>query len=126
MTNDLDVMASYKVIKEKGGTQYQFCCELCGAAVYTTAVKYGAFPEKELETVWNIEGRKYFNRCQKCGKWVCNAMFNPDVLECVECSPLENPPRYCMHCGTEVPLNDTFCRKCGRQLRYGRLVKDDS
>ena len=65
------------------------------------------------------EGRAYFNRCRKCGKWVIDAMFNPDVLKCVECTPIEEYPNYCPECGAKTPDMGFFCHICGKRLLYG-------
>ena len=73
-------------------------------------------PEEELEKAWEEEGRKHFNLCHQCGKWVCDAMYNADVLHCADCTPWENKPKYCSNCGTRVGITDTFCRKCGAKL----------
>ena len=29
---------------------------------------------------------RYFNQCRKCGKWVCDEMFDPDIMECKQCN----------------------------------------
>ena len=61
--------------------------------------------------------------CKKCGKFVSDVMYNADVLNCVECSPWENSPHYCLNCGIEVSLADKFCSKCGTKLLYGEVDK---
>ena len=81
--------------------------------------------EEELRIAWENEGKKSFNFCHKCGRWVCDAMYNPDVLECVNCAPIEKKPLYCQHCGEKIPADDAFCRKCGSRLTYGGEEWDD-
>lgn len=31
--------------------------------------------------------RSRFNLCHKCGRWASDVMYNPNTLECVDCSP---------------------------------------
>ena len=28
---------------------------------------------------------RFFNQCRKCGKWVCDEMFDPQAMECKRC-----------------------------------------
>ncbi|MBQ3177290.1 MAG: zinc-ribbon domain-containing protein [Clostridia bacterium] len=116
--------AAYKIIEKDGGRCYRFFCEASGMAMVTTKVYRCDNPEEELQTAWAEEGREHFNLCHKCGKWVCDAMYNADVLHCADCTPWENKPKYCSNCGTKVGITDTFCRRCGAKLQY-REVKDD-
>ena len=88
--------AAYKIITDSGGNRYKFYCDLTGALLWTTKPYHADTPMKELELAWNTEGKAYFNLCHKCGKWVMEAMFNADALECVACAPWENTPEYCM------------------------------
>ena len=118
--------AAYKVIEKDGGRCYRFFCEASGMAMVTTKRYPGTDPEQELETAWKNEGRSHFNRCHKCGKWVCDAMYNTDVLHCVDCTPWEDKPKYCTQCGTKVDITDVFCRKCGVKLQYREETVDDN
>ena len=117
--------ASYKTIADVGGTRYRFFCDLSGMAVCTTKPIRADTPEEELQLAWKNEGRQQFNQCHKCGRWVCDALYNADVLECVACAPWENIPSFCPHCGEKSPPDDTFCRKCGKKLQYGEVVECD-
>ncbi len=112
------VCARYAIIQEEDGRRYRFFCEASGAAIYTSRSIRADTPDREPELAWE-EGRQYFNRCQKCGKWVCNIMTNADTLSCVDCSPWENPPRYCPECGIKLEGIDPYCRGCGARLMYG-------
>ena len=94
-------------------------------AMVTTKRYPGTDPERELETAWNNEGRSHFNLCHKCGKWVCDAMYNADVMHCADCTPWENKPKYCSLCGIKVAISDIFCRKCGARLQYREVSADD-
>ena len=75
-------------------------------------------PEAELEKAWQSEGIRNFNRCVKCGRWVNTVMFNPDVLMCVDCAPIETAPNFCPHCGARVKENTDKCELCGKKLIY--------
>jgi len=110
--------ASYKVIADAGGIRYQFFCDLSGAHICTTRPVWADKPEQALKIAWETEGRQEFNRCENCGKWISDAMFNADVHECVECSPWEDPPRYCHHCGKKLLELKRCCPQCGVQLQY--------
>ncbi len=110
---------SYRVIADSGGSRYRFFCDLSGAAVCTTNPIRALTADEELTLAWEREGKERFNMCTRCGKWVCNAMYNADVLECVDCSPWEDPPRFCQECGAMISKSETYCPKCGALLRYG-------
>jgi len=97
---------------------------LSGALLCTTKPYSAETPERELELAWENEGRKHFDLCHKCGKWVIEAMFNADALECVACAPWENTPEYCKFCGKKVSASDAVCPACGKQLIYGGSFDD--
>ena len=119
-------MADYKIIKDSDGNRYRFFCELSGMAVHTTEPYREMSPELEAEKAWQNEGRSYFDKCHKCGRWVCGTMFNADVLQCVECAPWENKPNYCSSCGKKVSIADIYCSMCGKKLQYRKVDEDDS
>ncbi len=120
MQNTLPKPAAYKVLKDAGGNRYRFFCDISGARIYTTKPITAETPEKELTLAWE-EARDAFNRCEACDRWVSNAMYNADTLRCVDCSPWENPPNFCIHCGTKIPVREPFCRSCGTRLQYGEV-----
>ena len=107
-------IASYKIIN---GNRYSFFCDLSGARVFITEPIVGGTPEERLKRAWEIAKPK-ISRCEKCGRFVCDAMYNADTFMCVDCSPWENPPKFCRHCGSKVSISDTFCTSCGSALRY--------
>ena len=92
---DKDRIAKHKVTEEEGGNRFQFFCELSGAHAGTTKIIPGPVTEETLRMAWETEGRFLLNYCHQCGKWVSDAMYNADVLECVECTPWEDTPKYC-------------------------------
>lgn len=116
--------AAYKIITDSGTNRYRFFCDLSGALVCTTKPYHEDTPEKELELAWKNEGKVHFNLCHKCGRWVIEAMFNADALECVACAPWENTPKYCKFCGTKVSAIQSLCPKCGKHLIYGGNFDD--
>lgn len=107
--------ATYRVITDAGGMRYRFFCDLSGAAVCTSRPIQADTPE-ELMLAWEHEGRPQFNQCHKCGRWVIDAMYNPDTLECVDCSPWLPEPAYCEKCGARLTPNENYCRRCGWEI----------
>lgn len=118
--------AAYRVLQDGGGMRFRFFCEVSGAAVCTTRI----MPLQPVETArmkaWQTEGREHFSRCQRCGKWVADVMYNPNTLECVDCSPWEEKPAFCPQCGTDVRSDGLRCHRCGRRLQYEREWIDGS
>lgn len=114
--------AAYRIITDAGGNRYRFFCDLSGAAMCTTHPVMAETQEEELTLAWESEGRKHFNLCHNCGKWVCEAMYNADVSHCVECTPWESLPRFCSECGEKVPAENQFCHKCGAKLQYREVT----
>ena len=115
--------ASYKIIKDAGGNRYMFFCDLSGALVCTTKPYKADTPEAELLLAWEKEGKQHFNICHKCEKLVLDAMFNPEVHECVRCAPFEAESKYCKNCGKKIvePVRD--CPACGKPLYYEGRTK---
>ena len=80
-----------------------------------------------MRAAWLAEGRENFNRCHKCGKWVIDAVYNAEVLECVECAPYEAEPKYCKNCGAKIEDPVKNCPSCGKKLIYeGSTVRNDT
>lgn len=119
MTKEPHHTAAYKVIRDGGGVRFRFFCESSGAALCTTKPVPQGTPEEMLRCAWETEGRAFFNQCHRCGRWVSNVMYNPDTLECVDCSPWEEQPEFCPQCGTKVERDNVFCPHCSVRLRYG-------
>lgn len=111
-------IANFKVIRQADGNCYRFFCGASGGAVYTTKPIKADNPDNELKIAWEL-AKEFFNLCSKCGRWVCDLMTNADTLECVDCSPWENPPKYCPSCGKKISVESLYCVKCGVQLMYG-------
>lgn len=116
MADEKHKTSAYKIIPTQYGNRYSFFCELSGILVCTTGTYYADDPEEELLAAWESEGRKNFDRCHKCGRWVDSIVYNPDVLMCVECAPLEEEAKYCKHCGAKVNDGDIICCVCGKRL----------
>lgn len=79
--------ARYEVISETDGNRYRFFCEQSGMVIVTTRPIRAPTPEAALRLAWETEGRGQCNRCECCGKWVSDAMFNPGASACVLCAP---------------------------------------
>lgn len=111
--------ATYKIVADSGGNRYKFFCDVSGALVCTTKKTYTAdTPEQELLLAWENEGKRYFNHCHKCGKWVIDVVYNPDVFECTDCAPFEHEIGYCKFCGAKVDADVRFCPVCNKKLHY--------
>jgi len=110
--------AEYRIITDAEGVRFGFYCGISGALVHTSSPIRAENPESSLKIAWETEGRKHFDLCHKCGKWVMGTMYNADVCECVKCAPWENLPDYCKQCGTKLAVYDKACPKCGYKLRY--------
>jgi len=100
------------------GNRYRFYCALSGALTCTTEPIRAKTPEEELRIAWETVGRKHFNLCHKCGKWVIDAAYNAEVLECVQCAPYEADPRFCKSCGIRIETPSRICPSCGHKLVY--------
>ena len=120
--------AKYKVVTDGDGYRFIFYCDVSDAHIYTTQKTYQVDAEQEaLLAAWEAEGREHFNRCHKCGKWVMDAVYNAEVLECVECAPYEAEPKYCKNCGTKIEVPVKICPVCGKKLIYeGSVVGHDA
>ena len=110
--------AAYKMISDAGGNRYKFYCEMSGALACTTEPIRAKTPEEELQIAWETVGRKHFNLCHKCGRWVIDAVYNADVWECVECAPYEAEPNFCKNCGIKIEKPAGKCPACGHKLVY--------
>lgn len=134
MTEDGKKTASYKIIFDAGGNRYRFFCERSGLAVCTTQPFRAETSQQELMLAWDSEGKKNFNLCPTCGRWVSDAMYNPDTLECVICSPLQQEPmrsgfgvetmkqiKVCKVCGAKAEARLGSCNECGIKLSKDTL-----
>lgn len=111
---DEHTTARYRRVIDPQGIRYQFFCDVSGALVHTTDV----LTDDEPVRAWKDGVRKHFSRCQRCGKWVSDPMYNAETLECVQCSPWEEQPAFCPQCGERVAEDAIFCHSCKARLRY--------
>ena len=119
-------VARHKLLTDSSGYRFLFYCDVSGAHVCTTKEVYHAdTPEAALLSAWEAEGRRHFNRCHKCGKWVIDAVYNAEVLECVACAPYETEPQFCKNCGARVQASIRHCQSCGKKLIYEVSVTGD-
>ena len=123
--NEKKKTADYKIIKDEVGNRYEFYCELSCALVCVSDPVKAKNPDAELMLAWENYGRSHFNQCHKCGKWVTGAMYNPDVLSCVQCTPFEDYPKYCPDCGAKTQDPSNYCHICGARLFYGGEGKNE-
>ena len=111
-------IAACKIISDVDGNRYSFYCDLSGALACTTDPIRAKTQEEEMRIAWETVGRKNFNLCHKCGRWVIDAVYNADVWECVECAPYEAEPNYCKNCGIRIEKPSGKCHSCGHKLVY--------
>lgn len=121
-------VARHKTLADGGGYRFLFYCDVSGAHVCTTKEVYHAdSPEAALLAAWETEGRGRFNKCHKCGRWVIEAVYNAEVLECVDCAPYEAEPKFCKNCGARIKATIRQCPSCGKKLIYeGSVMSDDA
>lgn len=113
------ITAKYKTVADGGGYRFLFYCDVSDAHVCTTKEIYrGGSVEEALLAAWQAEGQGHFNRCRKCGRWVIDAVYNAEVLECVECAPYEGDPNFCKSCGQRIEAPSKICPACGKKLIY--------
>ena len=86
--------------------QMQFCaeCEISGKRIYSRKLPLLCRSNALLESlekgrVGGIRQRlynsshasatqdlaRYFNQCRRCGEWVCDEMYNPEEMICMNC-----------------------------------------
>lgn len=116
------VMADYKAETDGEKIRYSFFCDLSHGLV--TTAEADADSAKNLMEAWEGNAKSHFNYCRICDKWVIDTMYNPDVLTCVKCTPIEENPRYCPKCGVKINQNGHFCHICGSKLLYGGQSDD--
>ena len=111
--------ARYQVTADSGGFVFRFFCDSSGELCCTTGPIRSDTEPHALEIAWEREGRRHFNRCDKCGRYVSSVMFNLAEDQCVDCAPWENEyPNFCRHCGTRLrDAEASFCPRCGARLR---------
>lgn len=66
---------------------FTFFCELCDAG--HTVKTVGTTNVSDARETAAKEAMRYFNRCHKCEKWVCDTHYNEDVMLCTDCAPRE-------------------------------------
>ncbi|MEA5012433.1 MAG: hypothetical protein VB100_12035 [Angelakisella sp.] len=76
------------MVCKNGGYCFSFICALCDDG-YTTG-RVIADSVSEALAIARQEARPYFNRCHKCGRWICDRHYNIDEMMCAECAPLKN------------------------------------
>lgn len=119
--------ACYEALKaEDGRNRYCFFCGVTGGRFSTEQTYLEQTPQQELLAAWQREGRAHFNQCRKCGRWVFDAAYNPEVLECIECAPFELEARFCKFCGARVPVGSRTCPACGKMLYYEGVSDNDA
>jgi hypothetical protein len=78
--------AKFKKEEFTDGSIYVFFCSVSGAAVHTTGLICAGDKETEL-AIAKQEAQPYFNRCEECGKWIGDSVYNIDEAKCILCAP---------------------------------------
>lgn len=73
------------MVEEDGFYRFTFFCSLCDAG-HTTG-RICASSAGAARVIAEQDARPYFNRCHRCGKWVCDAHYNESVFMCTSCAP---------------------------------------
>ena len=111
--------ATYKTVLETDGERFLFFCDMTGAHACTTKKVYRDDGSRTALTLaWSQEGQSFFNLCHKCKKWVMDAAYNAEVLECIECAPYECKPNFCKSCGAKIEGEALKCSTCKKPLFY--------
>lgn len=111
------ITAPYKRFKTQNGVRFKFYCGITGALACESQ-EYGDENEDTLMLAWENDGRRHFEFCHKCGKWVISAAYNPEVFECTDCAPFEHETNFCKYCGARVDADLRFCPACYKKLHY--------
>jgi hypothetical protein len=82
-----DFTAKSTMAEENGRYRFTFLCALCGEGRSTQPI--AADTAQEALEAARREARVYFNRCHRCGRWVCDDHYNEDVMLCTGCAPRE-------------------------------------
>lgn len=75
----------FETIRTAGGWRFVFFCDLCESRY--ESVEFSCECPEEAFILAAEEAQSRFNRCHRCGKWICDRHYNIDVMECTECAP---------------------------------------
>ena len=114
--------AAFRVVTDSGGSRvFRFYCDISGELCCVTKPIQADTEEAALEIAWEQEGKRQFNRCARCGRFVSSAMFNVNAECCLDCAPWEDEyPSFCHHCGARLRgAAQRCCPVCGAKLQVG-------
>ena len=75
----------YEVQTKKDGFCCTFYCDL-GDDYYSICIDGVDSADDALE-LSKMNARLHFNRCHRCGRWVCDAHYNEGQMMCIRCAP---------------------------------------
>ncbi len=64
--------------------RFSFLCDLCDRS-YTTR-PLSSRDLAEAQRLARGEARRYFNRCHRCQRWVCDTHYQADYMLCTLCT----------------------------------------
>ncbi|MDR0405910.1 MAG: hypothetical protein LBH54_03830 [Clostridiales bacterium] len=76
--------ANYQIEETPCGTRFTFLCDVTGKPVCTTPPIRANSPEEALAQA-RSGAREYFNRCQRCNRWISDDAYDIDEMVCVKC-----------------------------------------
>ena len=82
---ELNLPGKFNITSLQGGFRVTFYCRSCEKTVTKEIYNIDSV-EEAIKLAWQ-DTKKYFNRCNKCGEWVCDEHYNEDVMKCVLCQP---------------------------------------
>lgn len=112
----------YKTHRTANGFGFSFYCDLCEKSFNTDIIATYSFAWAFQQA--QVIAKLHFNKCHKCGKWVCDQHYNENVMMCIECQPKDEAVKIvkkakaglsliCRKCGSEIETGNCFCTKCG-------------
>jgi len=116
----------YKTHRTANGFGFTFYCDLCEKPFSTDIIVTYSYTEAFQQA--QVMAKLHFNKCHKCGKWVCDEHYNKNVMMCIECQPKGEAveiarkikaisPLICRRCGYEIEEENCFCTKCGNKTQ---------
>lgn len=76
--------APYIIRPSPNGNRYAFYCQVTGKEVFLTNPIQSKNSPDALR-IAKMEARPYFNRCYRCGRWICDEAYNIDEMVCTQC-----------------------------------------
>ncbi|MGB4661351.1 MAG: hypothetical protein WBI07_19415 [Mobilitalea sp.] len=76
----------YKIKKHLNGYSFIFYCDLCNKKYETIIINQNSL--QDTIDLAQKTAKQYFNKCHKCGKWICDEHYDENLMLCTLCSLL--------------------------------------